>query len=286
MSLIKCPECGATISDKAECCPTCGCPRKEFGSVHDDQKENEKKDLLSEPTEKTVSTNANTEKPTNKDNNHAQVEPKEKAKSENGCIVGLLIGLGCVFFAFLLIVMSRSCGSGYVGGTPVDTDSVAVIDSIFEDTIAAVVVEEKDASKWSYSEDKDELTGKTTYFAQVVSKNYASFDFPYNHTPIYLTLNIRKSPRYGADVYLTIPEGQFLTKYDGTYISVRFDDGGVVRYSCSEPSDNSSTILFVNGAKGFIKKLKGSKECRISAEFYQEGSPTFTFKTKGLQWNH
>lgn len=139
---------------------------------------------------------------------------------------------------------------------------------------------------WTYSQEKDELTGKSSYFAQLVSDNYTTFDFPYNHTPIFLTLNIRKSPRYGTDVYLTIPEGQFHTKYDGTYISVRFDNGSVIRYSCSEPSDNSTTVLFVNGAKGFIKKLKSSKECRISAEFYQEGAPTFIFKTKGLEWNH
>lgn len=30
MSLIKCPECGKEISDKAPACPNCGCPQSEF----------------------------------------------------------------------------------------------------------------------------------------------------------------------------------------------------------------------------------------------------------------
>lgn len=30
MALIKCPECGNRISDKAESCPYCGCPRQYF----------------------------------------------------------------------------------------------------------------------------------------------------------------------------------------------------------------------------------------------------------------
>lgn len=30
MSMIKCPECGKEISDKANSCPNCGCPRNQF----------------------------------------------------------------------------------------------------------------------------------------------------------------------------------------------------------------------------------------------------------------
>lgn len=30
MALIKCPECGKEISDKAPTCPNCGCPKNEF----------------------------------------------------------------------------------------------------------------------------------------------------------------------------------------------------------------------------------------------------------------
>lgn len=36
MALIKCPECDKDISDKAECCPHCGCPAKYWQSVPDE----------------------------------------------------------------------------------------------------------------------------------------------------------------------------------------------------------------------------------------------------------
>lgn len=33
MALIKCPECGRNISDKANACPSCGCPKDYFSSA-------------------------------------------------------------------------------------------------------------------------------------------------------------------------------------------------------------------------------------------------------------
>lgn len=33
MALIQCPECGKEISDKAICCPGCGCPASEFSNI-------------------------------------------------------------------------------------------------------------------------------------------------------------------------------------------------------------------------------------------------------------
>ena len=59
MALMKCPECGREISDKASSCPGCGCPIEEFES---EKQKTEKADLLVEtvksihgiyPTEKT-----------------------------------------------------------------------------------------------------------------------------------------------------------------------------------------------------------------------------------------
>lgn len=41
MALIKCPECGAQISDRARKCPSCGCPIEEIlkeMSTQDEQK--------------------------------------------------------------------------------------------------------------------------------------------------------------------------------------------------------------------------------------------------------
>lgn len=38
MALIKCPECGKEISDKAAACPNCGCPASEFNKTEVDTK--------------------------------------------------------------------------------------------------------------------------------------------------------------------------------------------------------------------------------------------------------
>ena len=38
MALIKCPECGREISDKAECCPRCGCPASEWINKEEEKK--------------------------------------------------------------------------------------------------------------------------------------------------------------------------------------------------------------------------------------------------------
>ncbi len=40
MALIKCPECGKEISDKAISCPNCGCPNSEFHVSNNNNKDN------------------------------------------------------------------------------------------------------------------------------------------------------------------------------------------------------------------------------------------------------
>lgn len=37
MALIKCPECGKEISDKASACPNCGCPSSEWSEIIDNK---------------------------------------------------------------------------------------------------------------------------------------------------------------------------------------------------------------------------------------------------------
>lgn len=45
MALIKCPECGKKISDKAESCPECGCPASEFEKSLNMSEKNEERDI-------------------------------------------------------------------------------------------------------------------------------------------------------------------------------------------------------------------------------------------------
>lgn len=263
------------ISDKSESCPQCGCPREKV-SVSQSQESGKPQPQTYNNGRIGASNHAAEEQRFNDEVKH---EPKKK----RSC---LKIFLGFFGFMILLSIIANCCTDDSSKTQPAKdgVSTVADVDSTSDASASNESAEPK--SKWNYSETEDEMTGKTSYFASLESDNYVQFDFPYNNSLIYLTLNVRKSPRYGTDVYITIPEGQFMSSYNGTTISVRFDDGKVLKYNCSEPDDNSTTTLFINDAKSFIKKLKASEECRISASFFQEGSPTFTFQTAGFEWEH
>lgn len=120
--------------------------------------------------------------------------------------------------------------------------------------------------------------------ATVNSSNTISFEFPYNG-PQKATLHIRKHPRYGKDVILSITKGQFLCSSvsDGCSVSVRFDDRKAERFSASEPSDNDSTAVFIKGYDRFVSALKKSKTVRIEATFFHEGNRVMEFNTEGFK---
>ena len=46
MALIKCPECGADISEKASACPKCGCPLDITKQVMSDAKKKKNKKVI------------------------------------------------------------------------------------------------------------------------------------------------------------------------------------------------------------------------------------------------
>ena len=83
MAIIKCPECGHEISDKAPFCPSCGVPIA--GKV------------VSESTETVDSKDDGIEQCTNNEN----VQPSHNNKIIIGvvlAIVALVVGIGCYFY--------------------------------------------------------------------------------------------------------------------------------------------------------------------------------------------
>lgn len=98
------------------------------------------------------------------------------------------------------------------------------------------------------------------------------------------TLILRKHPRYGKDVILTIERGQFLCSFDGCNVMVKFDEHKPLRFSASEPSDHSTTVIFINDYAGFVARAKKSKKIYIEAQFFQEGARVFEFTSKGLNF--
>lgn len=178
--------------------------------------------------------------------------------------------------AIALMAAMSSCGDG-TSQQANNSDSVATPEN-------SEVTETK--PKWEYSEQIDEMTDSTAYFASITSDNYTEFKFPYNNQLIYMTLTVRQQPQSGLNVYLSIPEGQFNPTYPTTKITARFGDEDSTSWTCDMPSDGSTEILFIRDAANFVKKLKEANSLKISAEFFQEGSSTFTFDTEGFKWEH
>ena len=154
-----------------------------------------------------------------------------------------------------------------------------------ENDAAATPQQSDDLSdnKWNYVENKDEMRGTTTKFAAVTSENEIDLEFPYGVVSGQLV--IRKRPDDGLSVMFGVPSGQILChSYQDSFISVKFDDGPIRKYGCSDSSDGSSETAFINDAAGFLQRLKSSKTAIVEAEFYQKGNQQFTFKTAGLEW--
>jgi len=138
--------------------------------------------------------------------------------------------------------------------------------------------------KWRYTESKDKMGRGTIKNALVDSINKLSFAFPYQGLQS-ATLQLRKHPKYGKDVIVSIEKGQFLcNSYRGCKVSVRFDNRKPLRYNVSEPSDNSSTYIFIRNYKSFVSRAKKSKKIYIEAEFYQEGIRVMEFNSEGLKF--
>jgi hypothetical protein len=137
-------------------------------------------------------------------------------------------------------------------------------------------------SKWVYRTTTDEMRGTTSKFASIESENWLSFGFPYSGGAARLL--IRQRPQDGLSVILTV-QGQFLcNSFSNDTVAVKFDDGPIRLFGCSEPTDGSTGQLFINSERSFVERLKKSKKLVIEAQFYQEGPKQMTFDVSGLSW--
>ena len=117
---------------------------------------------------------------------------------------GCLITIGVLFFIFVIAIIGAAL-SPDEGNDSSSTEQKEQIGN----------VEKKDAeTKWTYSENIDEMTEKKTFFASLTSDNKVDFDFPYEGGSS-LSINVRQSPKYGKDVYFTISKGQFTDIFNG-----------------------------------------------------------------------
>lgn len=139
------------------------------------------------------------------------------------------------------------------------------------------------ASEWSYSTEKDEMRGTESRFAQLDAANTIKLDFPYGEQRG--NILVRHSAKFGFDIMVGVPSGQIMcNSFSGSHVNVKFDDGPIQRFGCTDASDGSSNMVFIQGAKGFLRKLKKSKRAVIEAEFFQNGMQQMKFNTENLKW--
>lgn len=188
-----------------------------------------------------------------------------------------LIGcLGLIGIVVLISVFSSGSGDKPTGSSSSSPSAASVPATPIPET------KPEPGSQWSYSTDEDQM-GRKRSFAHVSSTNMLNFDFPYQGSQNG-TLTIRKTARWGTEAIVRIERGQFLCGLDSCAVNVRFNDGPIHQYSASEPSDHSTTTLFLSNGSGFVAQLRKAKTVRIEATFYQEGSHTLEFNVEGIKW--
>lgn len=136
-------------------------------------------------------------------------------------------------------------------------------------------------SNWSYRSQRDEMRDAETTHACVRASDIVNLTWPYPDQA--LELCTRKSPKFGKDILLSLPEGgQFMCRsYNGCTVKVRFDDGAVQTFSAASASDGSSDVIFITNAPRFAAALRRAKTVRIEAEFYQAGIQASGFDVEG-----
>jgi hypothetical protein len=126
------------------------------------------------------------------------------------------------------------------------------------------------------------MTGKTAATAMLISTNSFEFGSPYDGEQR-AALTLRKHPRHGNDIILSIQRGQFMAGIDGVAVLVRFDEGKPMKFWAMGPADSNTTTLFIGNYARFISALQKAKRVQISTTVYHEGEPVFDFYCAGLR---
>jgi hypothetical protein len=206
------------------------------------------------------------------------------------CLVGVIkpfvqgltrahFGIAAVVCFVLIGVLG---GSAKTSSAPANSASGSVVAST-EATAKADEPPPEPVSKWTYSTNKDEMRGTTEHLAEIQSENTVDLQFPYGE--VHGTVWIRRRPSDGLNIAFSVDKGQILChNYSDSYVSIKFDDQPVQRFSCTGTSDGSSETAFIENAGRALSGLKKSKRTIIEAEFFQQGRKQFTFETAKLEW--
>lgn len=137
--------------------------------------------------------------------------------------------------------------------------------------------------RWNYGQGVDDITGKAWHHAEITSDDYNRLSWPYEGDT-YLTITVRKHPRFRGDVAFRVDRGQILcSSYDGCAGAISID-GKAEKLTLAEPADNSSDVVFAAYDAAIIRKLKGAKKVVVELPMYRNGNVSWTFSAEGLEW--
>jgi hypothetical protein len=188
------------------------------------------------------------------------------------------------FFLVLTLV-----GLAAVGGlVNLASKSSPTVSAIATPTAASTPISsatvDPNAPEWTYSDLADGMTSGRVRTANLVSSNSLSLPFPYEGVQ-HARLILRRHPRWGKNVILTIEKGQILchdSSFEPCYVQVRFDDGKAIPFHASNSADHDSSVIFINGFDRFVTQLKKAKRLSIEIVLFQAGTHTLEFKVGGL----
>lgn len=183
---------------------------------------------------------------------------------------------GCLPMAVIAIIVIGAISSLSTNSPPAPSQTPQ---TITPNTTPAT--EPENLNTWQYGEPLDEVSGKKTLSATLLSNNSVDLDFPYEGGT-QATLVVRKHPRDGLNVYVVINKGQLSCQYDNCYITIRFDDGEVIKNYVSEPTDKSNLAFFLSKTKGVISNISKSKKMYIELTFFSQGIHAFEFNTQNF----
>lgn len=182
----------------------------------------------------------------------------------------------------LLWAVVRGCSSTTENVNNAETDNANVV-SESGDSVSEAVPDLK--KNWIYDETKDEMRGDSTYLATNTSTNMVELEFPYSGGTN-LNIVLRKDAEHGNDVIFAVNKGQLFCTYNDCYISAKFDDGPVEKFTTAEAEAGSSEVLFLaNNQSGFVKKLKSAQSVMIEVQFFNHGKEQFKFDVSDLNWD-
>lgn len=140
------------------------------------------------------------------------------------------------------------------------------------------------ASKWSYREDRDEMRDSVSKYANLTSENEINFGFPYDGGSS-ANIVVRRRAQDGLQVMLTVSSGQFMcNSFSDTVVNVKFDNGPVQKFGCTDTTSGSSETIFLTNPSRFLAALKKSEKVIVEAQFFQHGPAQFSFASKGLEF--